>query len=56
MKRTSRYMLTRTFLKDNDNDSLSLEYHSCYHKTSDTSARACGGIAIVVNNSVPPMA
>ena len=43
--------LQETFVKDND--SLSLKYHSCYHKTSDASARACGGVAIVVNNSVP---
>ena len=43
--------LQETFLKDNH--TFSLRNHSIYHKSSPAGGRACGGVAILVNNSVP---
>ena len=43
--------LQETFLKDSDG--FTFKYHSCYSKNSSDSDRASGGVAIIVNNSVP---
>ena len=50
-KKPEAICLQDIFVKDID--SRSLKYHSCYHKTSDASARACSGVVIVVKHSVP---
>ena len=43
--------LQETFLKDSDG--FTLKDHSCYSKNCSDSDRASGGVAIIVNNSVP---
>ena len=43
--------LQETFLKGSDN--FNLNYHSCYFKHFNGNDKASGGVAVIVNNSVP---
>ena len=43
--------LQETFLKDTDQ--FTLKYHSCYFKNCIDNNKASGGVAVVVNNSIP---
>ena len=43
--------LQETFLKDSDK--LKLKYHSCYFKNCSENDKAPGGVAVIVNNSIP---
>ena len=43
--------LQETFLKEES--TFNLRYHSCYRKAAHAGERACGGVAILVNNSIP---
>ena len=43
--------LQETFLKDSDN--FNLKYHSCYFKHFTGNDKASGGVAVIVNDSVP---
>ena len=43
--------LQETFLKDSDK--FQLKYHSCYFKNFTDNDKASGGVAVIVNNSIP---
>ena len=43
--------LQETFLKDSDK--FSLKYQSCYSKHCGSGDKASGGVAVIVNNSIP---
>ena len=43
--------LQETFLKDSDR--FTLKYHSCYFRHCSDNDKASGGVAVIVNNSVP---
>ena len=43
--------LQETFLRDSDK--FSLKYHACYFKHCGGGDKASGGVAVIVNNSVP---
>ena len=43
--------LQETFLKDADQ--FTLKYHSCYFKNCSDNDKASGGVAVIVNNSIP---
>ena len=43
--------LQETFLKDSDK--FQIKYHSCYLKNCTDNDKASGGVALIVNNSVP---
>ena len=43
--------LQETFLKDFDK--FTLKYHSCYFTHCSYNDKASGGVAVIVNNSVP---
>ena len=43
--------LQETFLKDSDR--FTLKYHSCYLKHCTDNDKASGGVAVIVNNTVP---
>ena len=43
--------LQETFLKDSDR--LTLKGHSCYFQNCTDNDKASGGVAVIVNNSVP---
>ena len=43
--------LQETFLKDSDR--LTLKCHSCYFQSCTDNDKASGGVAVIVNNSVP---
>ena len=45
------FVLQVTFLKDSD--SFTLKYHSYYFKHCTDNDKSSGGVAVIVNNSVP---